>query len=669
MEPKQKEKAGENPFTRWQIMHDMSLKSRVAAERLKRTLPSYDMRLGSIPLIFSIWQSNEEKWLEAAQLRDEPRDPLEKRVSAFEREVPKLRAQVNGLLSFYQKQASDADEGVYQASQNMVQNLLGQLHYSLLELNSPDNGFSENALRRVIINDIQKRRNTFAGVCQEARKSQRAVTWGELLEAAAQKDTVIRLGEDEIKRQGGGMISDIHKIKRDGQTQFFKKEQVIKNDSEIEHETIDKMPDGPFKQALMRRNVELEAIQGKKERIATMQSARQPTEETLTEEESSAPAPWTFGYALYCSLRGAHLFRHVGNYISPDTRKKMHEVMRTETIPAYFGKAFVGNVDTALCDECMTYIDLAASDFIVRSKLCNDMDFKKGANVTNRNIATNRLADLLGVGNLFARSEAAQLQVGDAAPVKGIVMEGAEGANYDLRKEKGQKFKGATPEFVRQLHCLEVLDQLMIQTDRHINNYFIQYDKKNRAVGVTGIDNDNAFDPKHHDVSTADKDKGLYVDNKLLTFGKDKRDKQEESNPEDKERTRRRMDYLRKRGWNITEDIGEKLSSPQAQRVGTSPVIDKRLAQSILALTPDILDDALSDALEPEARKALNDRLIMMQQTIKNTQEDAQRRGQKYMLDPEDWNQKVYEELSHQKITKSIHLASFRYWYDAEKIK
>lgn len=460
-------------------------------------------------------------------------------------------------------------------------------------------------------------------------------------QTAAQKEMLIQVDESQLEQQKGGILSEVYKVKWEGRTQFFKTEQIVKSVTEIEKDAIKRLPDSPFKQALMKREVELWEILQKKIRIEQTTGSGQAAGETLTEQEKNARSPFLFFLEIWLDLEeGQEGKARVPKVLaSPQNRERAFSVLRTVTIPRFFGEDFAGEADEPFCESCMDFFRLTIPDYTAYQKFTSESGFQLGESITNHNIAASRLADLLGVGDIVARSQPAQLKVGDAAPKKGIVMEAAQGANYDLFREKKMKVDAMSPEFIRQLVCLEILDRLMAQTDRHVNNYFIQYDDRRRAVGVTGIDNDNAFGTLEKAASGGNHKK----ENRRVPRGKaEQRGSLREKNQKETERARRRLDYLQKRGWNIAGDSGKAMARPQA---GTS-AIDKNLAQGILALTPATLENALSDVLTAESLKALAGRVILMQQEILKSEEAARQRREKYLLDPEDWNQKTFDKLT-----------------------
>ncbi|MCI6885990.1 MAG: hypothetical protein MR868_01885 [Lachnospiraceae bacterium] len=127
---------------------------------------------------------------------------------------------------------------------------------------------------------------------------------------------------------------------------------------------------------------------------------------------------------------------------------------------------------------------------------------EKGDELSGRNIASSRVAELLGVGNLLAHSEKMTVQM-EGKEVEGCFMEFAEGV--DIRNGKDAALEQInqirienSPGFTKDACNLEVLDYLCAQADRHGGNMFLklgeeQADGTREILGLQGIDNDLAF--------------------------------------------------------------------------------------------------------------------------------------------------------------------------------
>lgn len=139
-------------------------------------------------------------------------------------------------------------------------------------------------------------------------------------------------------------------------------------------------------------------------------------------------------------------------------------------------------------------------------------------NMTRRNVATSRVAALLGLGNLVAESQTAEItDESTGQTMRGNVMKKSRyttsGAEYrgkhmmKIEKNDAKAFgegreidmslnMNVTGGFQRDMCNLQVLDAICGQQDRHENNFFVGSVGKNddqKLSGVQGIDNDGAF--------------------------------------------------------------------------------------------------------------------------------------------------------------------------------
>ena len=122
--------------------------------------------------------------------------------------------------------------------------------------------------------------------------------------------------------------------------------------------------------------------------------------------------------------------------------------------------------------------------------------------IEKRNVAMSRVAELLGIGDVLARSRVVVFDEGGKRK-HGCFMDRADGIQIGCLtdKQKEDLFSApqinVTPEGWKQFHRLLILDTICGQVDRHNGNFFLQYrkneDGKVEITGVKGIDNDLAF--------------------------------------------------------------------------------------------------------------------------------------------------------------------------------
>lgn len=237
-------------------------------------------------------------------------------------------------------------------------------------------------------------------------------------------------------------------------------------------------------------------------------------------------------------------------------------------------------------------------------------------NMTRRNVATSRVAALLGLGNLVAESQTAEItDESTGQTMRGNVMKksryttsaAAYRAKHMMTKEEGDDKAidegreidmslnmNVTGGFQRDMCNLQVLDVICGQQDRHFNNLFVGVaGEKNdeKLSGLQGIDNDGAF--------------GL-GDNSLKK---------------------------RKQGHAAT--IYDKNGNMSI------PFMDKNLAQRIEKLDPEMIRFALKDLLTDDEINATIGRLDKTRKAIeKQRMEDPSR-----LLEDDEWNDDTAQRL------------------------
>ena len=120
---------------------------------------------------------------------------------------------------------------------------------------------------------------------------------------------------------------------------------------------------------------------------------------------------------------------------------------------------------------------------------------RNGRNLSDRNVATSRLAAMLGIGSVISDSRTAVIRRNNKL-FRGNLMEASGGITAD---ECG---RGVTysNEAIGQLYALQIFDLICGQVDRNLSNYHVIV-KGNKIVQIKGIDNDMAFgDLKFEDV-------------------------------------------------------------------------------------------------------------------------------------------------------------------------
>ena len=245
------------------------------------------------------------------------------------------------------------------------------------------------------------------------------------------------------------------------------------------------------------------------------------------------------------------------------------------------------------------------SDTILHNLNLND---GSKVNMTKRNVATSRVAALLGLGHLVAKSETAELyDEATGRTLRGNLMEKAAGASSakeflkDAKEQAPAAAAGAQKTtsvsvsggFQRDLCSLQVLDVICGQMDRHSNNFFVTARENGELTGLQGIDNDAAFGRRETVTSS-----------------------------EDGERHDRAV-------YDI--DSGELVL----------PYMDRELAARIQQLEPDMLRFALKDLLKDEEIEAAVKRLGHTKAAVDKTEREQPER----LLADDQWNDDTAQRL------------------------
>lgn len=234
-------------------------------------------------------------------------------------------------------------------------------------------------------------------------------------------------------------------------------------------------------------------------------------------------------------------------------------------------------------------------------------------NMTKRNVATSRMAALLGLEHLVAKSETTEiLDKATGQTIRGNLMEKANGAmdgnafgvqfERALGKDKAVKVNNLVQ---RDLLNLQVLDVLCGQSDRHMGNIMIQFDRKSpitkenplkgdeTVTGIMGFDNDAAFGTNTDVVSR-----------------------------------------------NAMGRKDRRVYDPATGEM-TLPYMDKKLAERILELKPEVVRFALKGLITDAEIEAALKRLQLMQTAVTNTKKTHEER----FLEDNQWNEETEQEL------------------------
>ncbi len=137
------------------------------------------------------------------------------------------------------------------------------------------------------------------------------------------------------------------------------------------------------------------------------------------------------------------------------------------------------------------------------AEVCHLAKISPGQQISQRNVATTRLAKLLGINELIAESRTAVVKWDEQNKQSGIIMREAEGTDRLKIEMQGLGMNGEaqidteySPEVLRQLTILSLFDSLCGQIDRNPSNILLKTNDQNGKRIITkasGIDNDTAF--------------------------------------------------------------------------------------------------------------------------------------------------------------------------------
>ncbi len=143
------------------------------------------------------------------------------------------------------------------------------------------------------------------------------------------------------------------------------------------------------------------------------------------------------------------------------------------------------------------------SKLVTRKELAKDAGIEYGEGLAKRNVATARLASLLGIPKLVTDSAMVNLtnkQDGNTVSELGIVTVKASGSTLSDILKDGLPVQ-FTESVLKDLIHLQIFDTICGQIDRNPSNLFYTYeerDGKRFLTHVTGIDSDMAFGLKKY---------------------------------------------------------------------------------------------------------------------------------------------------------------------------
>ncbi|MGN0412064.1 MAG: hypothetical protein ACI4FV_03430 [Lachnospiraceae bacterium] len=226
------------------------------------------------------------------------------------------------------------------------------------------------------------------------------------------------------------------------------------------------------------------------------------------------------------------------------------------------------------------------------------LDIQSGADMTARNYASERVAELLGLKGLIVRNREAAVVDENGNRKQGFVMDKAKGKSakdvVTFAKNHGYQLL-VNDEAQKNLLNLQILDIIMGQIDRHEENFFLDYvqDDEQRTITVhqvTGIDNDFSF--------------------------------------------------------GLSERLGGHNTGTVFEREKYYPgMIDIKMYESLMAISPELLAVNLEGVIEQEYLEPLKKRYEKVQNAIRDAKLEADQKGIDFFRTEEGWGQETQKVL------------------------
>lgn len=321
---------------------------------------------------------------------------------------------------------------VCEVMSNVKRDLMEARLMSFQEDSLPDR-FS---LKAQMYNDVANRLGDEIELLKYGNYNKETVFWAEIIDNAA-KETVIDISGMKTGRTGSA-LSNVDIIGEGDNQRFFKEEEKVESDK------------AAFKNAIDTYKFSSDEMKHKfKEMI-------------------------TFEY-----------FASLVRTKEPGTDFINHAIVEYKNKYKEFG-------DKEFMEAYITILDSSYKKANVRFN-AQKMGIDLGEKLTGRNIATTKLAELMGMNEVLVRNEFVTIKSGDDTH-KGYIMTKASGTDYTkIDSSINDKLSSYTGEFQRQMVMLQIFDNIIGQADRHLNNMFYKTEEKNGRkyfTGINGIDND-----------------------------------------------------------------------------------------------------------------------------------------------------------------------------------
>ncbi len=303
-------------------------------------------------------------------------------------------------------------------------------------------------------------------------KGEGVVTWEEAI--AKKGSGLVQLNDDGVKKTGAG-TSIVYKYEKDGETKFFKAEEktnrnlretweeVYNNLENVTgYESVNKTILGELNEAMLRQIAQAEEVD-------------------FSEGHANADLK-----TQYDNL--------IKNFFCKGARNNIFRAKQSGFFDAGIDNPLIGFLaelpyNTATGGFINKVIDEFFKKFNSNFVAGYSAKIEPNRTVSNRNAATSRMADLLGISHMVLKSETTEVRNG-RKKVIGNVMDQAKGQSaFDVFKDKNIKY---STEAIGQVATMHVFDIICGQVDRNNNNYFVST-QGNSISTIQMIDNDMSF--------------------------------------------------------------------------------------------------------------------------------------------------------------------------------
>lgn len=129
-----------------------------------------------------------------------------------------------------------------------------------------------------------------------------------------------------------------------------------------------------------------------------------------------------------------------------------------------------------------------------------NLELTDGTRLDQRNSAMSAAAEMLGIGQLLARSDNMRFRGEDGAVVEGSFMDFGKGLDLDAHPEQSVHMNdhplsdaAKRNRLLKDIADLQILDLICLNVDRHEGNVMYRVDQKGFINGLQGIDNDSSM--------------------------------------------------------------------------------------------------------------------------------------------------------------------------------